>query len=109
MQKKVTIASITITKIISLLDIIIYYKFSLQDIPWDSPIINQTISSYTLIQWILKEILSKTNKFTFYTGLPHADPYTWKWVLYLSCKAFLAYTYQVKFVCVLWHISETSA
>ena len=84
-------------KIISFLDIMIW--FSLQDIPWDNHIINQTIPKmicyYTLIQWILKEILSKTNNFTFYTRLPHADPYTWKWVLYLSSK--------VLFVCVVAH------
>ena len=64
MQKEVTIASIIIiTKIKSFLDIII--QFSHQDIPWDNHIINQIvpkmISYYTLIQWILKEILSKSN------------------------------------------------
>ena len=57
------------------------------------------ISDYILIQLILKEILNKTNNFTFYTGHPHADPYTWKWV-YLSSK--------VLFVCVVAHQWDVS-
>ena len=58
------------------------------------------ISNTTLIQWILKEILSKTNNYTFYTRLLHAL------IHMLESRS----TYQVKFcLCVLWHISETSA
>ena len=104
MQKTVTIASIIIiiiTKIKSFLDIYYTVQFSHQDIPWDNRIVDQTvpkmISYYTLIQWILKEILSKTINYSFFTTLPHAGLYTWKWVnlLYLSSKILL--------VCVVAH------
>ena len=105
MQKVVTIASIIIiiTKIKSLTPryFLCCTIFSHQDIPWDNRIVDQTvpkmISYYTLIQWILKEILSKTIKYTFFTRLPHAGLHIWKWVnlLYLSSKVLL--------VCVVAH------
>ena len=107
MQKTVTIASIIIiTKIKYFLDIYYTVQFSHQDISWDNRIVDQTvpkmISYYTLIQWILKEILSKTI-ITRSSLHSHMQVYTLE-------SGSTNFTYQVKFcLCVLWHISETSA
>ena len=108
MQKVVTIASIIIiiTKIKSLTPgyLLCCTIFSHQDIPWDNRIVDQTVPkmiSYSFNEFLKKfwaKLLITRSSLDF-----HMQVYTFE-------SESTCFTYQVKFcLCVLWHISETSA